>query len=188
MPMMQVKLLQGIVMLSIAAIFAACASTSDPLDQAETGPPTPPFDQIKSAPDSFKGQTLVLGGQVLGAKRLKDGTRIEVLQLPLNDAQQPTLDLMKSQGRFVAIQREFLDPATLPHGTFITITGEVTGSMTMPLDETDYSYPVIDVKTLHTWTSSQDSNQWRSRPYPYPYYGPFGHPFWGPYGRFPYYW
>ena len=105
-----------------------------------------------------------------------------------NDEQQPTLDLMKSQGRFVAIQREFLDPATLPHGTFITITGEVTGSMTMPLDETDYSYPVIDVKTLHTWTPSQDSNQWRSRPYPYPYYGPFGHPFWGPYGRFPYYW
>lgn len=187
MPVMQGKLLQGIVTLSIAAVFAACAATSDSIDQAQTGPPTPPFDQIKSAPDSFKGQTLVLGGQVLGARRLKDGTRIEVLQLPLNDAQQPTLDLMKSQGRFIAIQREFLDPATLPHGTFITITGEVTGSMTMPLDETDYSYPVIDVKTLHTWIPSQESNQWRGRPYPYPYYGPFGHPFWGPYGRFPYY-
>ena len=188
MPAMQGKLLQGIVTLSIAAVFSACAATSDPIDQAQTGPPTPPFDQVKSAPDSFKGQTLVLGGQVLGARRLKDGTRIEVLQLPLNDAQQPTLDLMKSQGRFIAIQREFLDPATLPHGTFITITGEVTGSMTMPLDETDYSYPVIDVKTLHTWIPSQDSNQWRGRPYPYPYYGPFGHPFWRPYGRFPYYW
>lgn len=186
--MMQGKLLQGMVTLSIAVIFAACAATSDPIDQAQGGPQTPPFDQIKSAPDSFRGQTLVLGGQVLSARRLKDGTRIEVLQLPLNDSQQPTLDLMKSQGRFIAIQREFLDPATLPHGTFITVTGELTRSMTLPLDETDYTYPVVDVKNLHTWTPTQDSHQWRSQPYPY--YSPFGHPYWRPYGRglFPYYW
>lgn len=185
--MMRVKLLQGIVMLSIAAVLAACASSSETVDSAQNGPPTPPFVQIKTAPDSFKGQTLVLGGQVLTARRMKDGTRIEVLQLPLNDSQQPTLDLMKSQGRFVAIQREFLDPATLPHGTFVTITGEVTGSITLPLDETDYTYPVIDIKNLHTWIPSQDSNQWRGRPYPY--YSPFAYPYWGPYGRaFPYYW
>ncbi len=185
--MMQVKLLQGIAVLSIAALLAACASSSDGVDSAQSGPPDPPFAQIKTAPDSFKGQTLVLGGQVLTARRLKEGTRIEVLQLPLNDSQQPALDLMKSQGRFVAIQREFLDPATLPHGTFVTITGEVTGSITLPLDETDYTYPVIEVKSLHTWIPTQDSNQWRGRPYSY--YSPFGHPYWGPYGRaFPYYW
>lgn len=187
--MMQGKLLQGIVVLWIAAILAGCASSSDTMDQAQDGPQTPPFTQIKNAPDSFKGQTLVLGGQVLSARRLKDGTRIEVLQLPLNESQQPTLDLMKSEGRFVAIQREFLDSATLPQGTFVTITGELTGSTTLPLDETTYTYPVVDVKNLHTWIPTQDSNQWRSRPYPYPYYGPFGHPYWGPYGRgFPYYW
>ncbi len=187
MPRMQVKLPQGIVILSIAAVLAACASSSGTVDSAQGGPQAPPFSQIKTAPDSFKGQTLVLGGQVLAARRMKDGTRIEVLQLPLNDSQQPTLDLMKSEGRFVAIQREFLDPATLPHGTFVTITGEVTGSITLPLDETDYSYPVIDIKNVRTWMPAQDSNQWRSRPYPY--YSPFWHPYWGSYGRpFPYYW
>jgi outer membrane lipoprotein len=185
--MMQGKLLHGIAMLWMAAILAGCASSSDSMDQAQDGPQTPPFIQIKSAPDSFKGQPLVLGGQVLSAKRLKDGTRIEVLQLPLNDSQEPTFDLMKSQGRFIAIQREFLDPATLPQGTFITITGEVTGSTVLPLDETDYTYPIVEVKTLHAWNPAQDSNQWRSRPSPF--YRPFGPPYWGPYGRaFPYYW
>ncbi|MDP9132549.1 MAG: Slp family lipoprotein [Nitrospirota bacterium] len=186
--MMLGKLLQTIVMFGIAAVLAACASSSETLEEAQSGPQAPPFAQIKATPDSFRGQTLVLGGQVLAARRMKEGTRIEVLQLPLNDSQQPTLDLMQSQGRFVAIQREFLDPATLPHGTFVTITGDVTGSMTLPLDETDYSYPVVDVKNLRTWTpSQQDSNQWRGRPYPY--YSPFGHPYWGAYGRaFPYYW
>ncbi len=186
--MMRVKLLQAIVMFGIAAVLAACASSSETLEDAQGGSQTPPFTQIKATPDSFKGQTLVLGGQVLAARRMKEGTRIEVLQLPLNDSQQPTLDLMQSQGRFVAIQREFLDPATLPHGTFVTITGDVTGSMTLPLDETDYSYPVLEVKNLLTWTpSQQDSNHWRGRPYAY--YSPFGHPY-GPYGRgfFPYYW
>ena len=77
-----------------------------------------------------------------------------MLQLPLPSAQQPALDLMKSQGRFVAIQREFLDPATVPQGTFLTITGELTGSMTLPLDETDYVYPLIEIKSFRTWLPS----------------------------------
>lgn len=187
MPVMPIKRLQGIVLLSVAAVLAGCASSSDTMDQAQGGQRTPPFIQIKGAPDSFKGQPLVLGGQVLSAKRLKDGTRIEVLQLPLNDWEQPASDLMKSEGRFVAIQREFLDPATLPQGTFITVIGEVTGSMVLPLDETHYTYPVVEVQNLRTWNPAQDSTQWRGRPYPY--YGPFGPPYWGPYGRaFPYYW
>ena len=186
MPMMRGKVLQGIGIFWTAAILAACASSADQPESADSGPPPPPFSHIKAAPESFKGQTLVLGGQVLSARRLKDGTRIEVLQLPLNESQQPTLDLMKSEGRFVAIQRDFLDPATLPQGTFLTVTGELTGSVTLPLDETNYTYPVVDIKSFHTWIPSQDGNQYRFRPYPY--YGPIGHPYWGPYGRFPYYW
>jgi len=58
--------------------------------------------------------------------------------------------------------------------------------MTLPLDETDYTYPVIDIKSFRTWIPSQDSTMSRIRPYPY--YSPFWHPYWGPYGRFPYYW
>lgn len=187
MPAMRLKVPQGIGVLAVGVVLAACASTNESQESSQGGPQTPPFSQIKAAPDSFRGQTLVLGGRVLTARRMKDGTRIEVLQLPLNDSQQPTIDLTKSQGRFVAIQREFLDPATIPHGTFITVTGEITGSITLPLDETDYTYPVIDIKNLRTWVQSQDSMQWRNRPIPY--YSPFWHPYWGPYGwGFPYYW
>jgi outer membrane lipoprotein len=185
--MMRVKLLQVIGILWITAIMAACAASNDLRDSVPSGPPTPPFSQIKAMPDSFRGQSLVLGGQVLSARRMKNGTRIELLQLPLNDAQQPTPDLMKSQGRFLAIQREFLDPATIPQGTFVTVTGEITGSTTLPLDETDYTYPVIDITNFRTWTPSQDDTL--SRISPYPYYSPFRPPYWGPYGRvFPYYW
>ncbi len=124
---------------------------------------------------------MVFGGEVLTGRRLKDGTRIEILQLPLDKSTRPGYDLTQSQGRFIALQREFLDPATLPPGTSVTVTGEVTGSITLPLDETDYTYPVIDIKRLQVWVRSEDMAP-RIRPYmgPGPYWGPYWSPLWQP--------
>ena len=85
MPTMRVKLLQGIGILWFVGILAACASSGDTLESPDGGQQAPPFAQIKATPESFRGQSLILGGQVLAARRMKDGTRIEVLQLPLND-------------------------------------------------------------------------------------------------------
>src|SRR6266487_2406796 len=74
------------------------------------------FESIKNEPVKFKGRVVVLGGKVLSAKRLKDSTQIEVLQLPLDRADGPILTLAQSQGRFLAYQEAFLDPATVPAG------------------------------------------------------------------------
>ena len=135
------------------------------------------FTELKESPDSYRGRLVVLGGEVLSAKRLKEGTRIEVLQLPLSGAQDPVYNRTASQGRFMALQKEFLDPAKLPPGTRVTITGEVTGSTTQPLDESQYTYPVLDVKSLTVWPAIEP---YRARPY-YPYYYPYyPGPYWGP--------
>ncbi|WP_447978005.1 Slp family lipoprotein [Candidatus Nitrospira bockiana] len=148
------------------------------------------FAQIKEDPEQYLGRTVVLGGEVLSAKRLKSGTRVEVLQLPLDDRQAPVLDRTQSEGRFLAFQREFLDPAKLPGGTRVTITGEITGSTVQPLDETEYTYPTLDLKSLTVW----DEDRRLARPYPYygPYYSPYWGPYWGwrrwgPWGPYPYY-
>jgi outer membrane lipoprotein len=144
------------------------------------------FPQVKAAPDSFKGRSVMFGGEVLSARRLKEGTRIEILQLPLERSGSPAYDLMQSQGRFIALHRDFLDPATLPFGSRVTLTGEVTGSITLPLDETEYNYPIIDVKHLQVWTRAQDAAPY-FRPYMGPgfYWGPYWSPYWHPW---PYYW
>jgi len=117
----------------------------------------------------------------LTARRQKDGTRIEILQLPLDRSLRPGYDLIQSQGRFIAIYREFLDPATLPPGTRITVTGEVSGSTTLPLDETDYTYLVINIKRVQVWAASEDVAPC-IRPYmgPCPYWGPYWSPYWRP--------
>jgi outer membrane lipoprotein len=115
------------------------------------------FPELLSAPESFQGRVVVLGGEVLKAKRLKNGTLIELLQLPLDKNERPSFDRQRSQGRFFAIQQEFLDPATLVEGTKLTIVGEVSGSKTEHLDDVEYRYPMVIVNHLHSWAEpSQD--------------------------------
>ncbi len=163
----------------LIVMLAGCASRQE----AESSQPLT-FAQVKAAPDSFIGQSAVLGGKVLTARRQKDHTRIEILQLPLDQSMRPGHDLTQSQGRFIALQREFLDPATVPPGTRITVTGVVSGSTTLPLDETDYTYPVLDITRVQVWPGSEDMSR---RTSPYSYMGPS--PYWSPYWRpWPYYW
>jgi len=144
-----------------------------------------PFESLKAEPEKFKGRVVVIGGKVLGAKRLKEGTQIEVLQLPLDKADGPIMNLVNSQGRFLAYQTEFLDPATIPAGTQVSMIAELTGTKTLPLDEVDYTYPTLKIRTLKIWPE-YDYYYWYWRPWsrPYLYRQPY-HPF---YPAFPYWW
>jgi outer membrane lipoprotein len=182
------KLLARTLLSAVALLvtLAGCASMQEAGDGSNTQTPALTFLQVKAAPTSFRGQSVVFGGKVLTARRQKDGTRIEILQLPLDRSAHPGYDLTQSQGRFLALQQEFLDPATIPPGTRVTVTGAVSGSVTLPLDEVDYTYPVIDVKHVQVWAASEDMAP-RIRPYmgPGPYWGPYWSPSWRPW---PYYW
>lgn len=144
--------------LAAFVLAAACSSqrvipeSLEPLVDRTVG-----FRELVAAPESYQGKVVVLGGEVLKAKRLKEGTQIELLQLTLDKDERPILDRQQSQGRFLALQREFLDPATIVAGTKMTIIGEISGSKTEALDDVDYRYPVVIVKHLYTWPSqSQD--------------------------------
>ena len=182
------KLLARTLLSTVAVLvtLAGCASMQEAGDGTDAQTPALTFLQVKAAPNSFRGQSVVFGGKVLTARRQKDGTRIEILQLPLDRSARPGYDLTQSQGRFLALQQEFLDPATIPSGTRVTVTGAVSGSVTLPLDEVDYTYPVIDIKHVQVWAASEDMAP-RIRPYmgPGPYWGPYWSPSWRPW---PYYW
>jgi outer membrane lipoprotein len=129
------------------------------------------FEEIKSSPQSYQGELVVLGGEVLKATRLEDKTRVEVLQLPLGEEHVPLTEKSRSQGRFYAFDtgKEILDPAVLEEGTPITIIGEVTGVTTGKLDESRYQYPTIRIKDLTKWDRNEMRRWWG--PYGYPYYG-----------------
>jgi len=168
--------------LALILLLAGCAG--NPVVPASLAPQldkTLTFPQLRESADSYRGHLIVLGGEVLSAKRLKDGTRIEVLEIPLEGSLQPGPDRTMSEGRFVAIQKEFLDPATIPPGTRLTVVGEVTGSVVDKLDETDYTFPVLEIKALKVWPRREESYA----RIPYYYYPPsyYWRPYYHTFGR-----
>ena len=140
----------------------------------------------------------MLSGLALHSRRVKDGTEIEVLQLPTERGMSPSDRKAQSQGRFLAVQSNgFLDPAVIEKDSPLTVVGEVKGAETKKLDEGEYHYPVLDVKKLIDWNElrSRDGDGYDPSYYGRygGYYGPwsswyygFGSPFAGPYGPYPY--
>ena len=116
------------------------------------------FAQILAMPDCCIGKRIVVGGEVLKAKRTEAGTEIEVLQLPLDTGYEPSWVRTESQGRFVAIDQAVLDPATLSTGTRVTLVGELTGSRMDRLDDVEYRYPVFSVTHVYVWSSEYARN------------------------------
>ncbi len=173
-------------MLAVAIfLLPACAGRSIiPLDIEKQVDSTLSFAQVKDAPVAHVGKVMVLGGEILDATRLKDRTRLTVLQLPTGRNHEPAMDRTMSRGRFLAFQTEFLDPATVPSGTRITIVGKVSGATTELLDEMEYTYPTVAIEFLKVWPEAMQIPPRFGR-YGFPYYGyPYwaASPYWGPYG------
>jgi outer membrane lipoprotein len=188
-PFLLKTFISGCVLLSVGCTTPYQAFPPEVQGQVD---PSVSFSQIKEAPAEHQGKIVMIGGEVLAAKRLASHTRLTILQLPLSDSQAPSLDRTQSQGRFIALQEDFLDPATVPEGTRITVIGTVSGATHEMLDEMDYTYPTITISQFHVWPDPLQPPYGRYYPY-YPY-GPYGYypysrfgPYWGPYwGHYPY--
>lgn len=119
------------------------------------------FRDIQAFPQSMQGRTVLLGGEVLAAKRVQDGTELEILQLPVTTDDPPAERRSESQGRFLVLDRTVTDPASLPPGTRLTLVGAVTGEETRRLDESTYRYPTVEAKHMYVW--EPDAYRERSR-------------------------
>ena len=179
-------------------ILASCAESAHRVPRNAVHTDLPPeleqqidtsvtFVDLQAAPANYVGRVVKASGVVISAKRTKVQTEIEVLALPTEAGGPPTTERLRSEGRFLAVREAFLDPASVPPGTPITVIGVVTGSATRPLDESEYAYPVLEIKHLIDWSAvaSQHSEGGAAAFYG-PYYSPFG--YWGgPYGYYPYF-
>jgi outer membrane lipoprotein len=127
------------------------------------------FADLKRDPEAHKGKVVALGGVVLRAKNLKEGTQIEVLQLPLNRYDQPDFPLEASQGRFMVMDPEHHDPAVLKDRR-ITVVGEVIGKTVEPVDEFEYTFSRLKAQFIHIWPANTEYGYPAYYPYPYYYY------------------
>jgi outer membrane lipoprotein len=146
------------------------------------------FADLKRAPSEYVGRTVMIGGNVIKAKRTEAGTELEILQLPTEREGTLTEERLRSEGRFLALREQFLDPASLPQGTPITIIGTVKGETTRQLDESDYTYPILEVKHIIDWNTIASQRRRDRSPYYGAYYPPYGWSGFSPYGGYGSYW
>lgn len=140
------------------------------------------FADVKSSATRYTGQTVMLGGRVLSVRLLSNKTEVEILQLPLGSDGIPGDAASQSQGRFLAEADSFLDPATLPPETPVTVIGMVEGEITRSLGEASnaYTYPVLRIVQILNWPTLPTTNAIAPWPYQYNPYAHYGPSYWGP--------
>ena len=134
---------------SLLTVVSACAPV---ISQGvlKTVDETITFERILANPDAYKGKIVLLGGTIVKTINLPDETLIEVVQQPLDRMNMP-INAEASKGRFIIVFKEFKDPAIFSPGRLITVAGEVIGSQTRPLGETNYNYPLLTPKEYYLW-------------------------------------
>jgi outer membrane lipoprotein len=141
------------------------------------------FAQLHEQPDRYRGQVVILGGQVIEVRNQADQTLMVILQSPLGSGQEPQPP-ERSQGRFILRHDGFLDPEIYAKGRAITTAGRVVGRIREPIGEVPYDYPLLEALEIYLW--APEAERYPYRPYHRPwYYDPWydRHPWRGyPYG------
>lgn len=108
------------------------------------------FREVTREPIKYQGKFVLWGGVIVKCTNTREGTQIEVFQTALGSRGKPK-DIDVSQGRFFVLHPEYLDCSIYRKGRKITVIGEISVQKTLPLDEIEYTYPLISATEIHLW-------------------------------------
>ncbi len=146
-------------------------------DIRKNSDPSLTLRQVSQNPKAYQGKLVIWGGEIIETTNQKDGsTQIEVFQRSLGSRGEP-MNTVASEGRFLALADNYLDPYIYRRGKKITVAGELIGEKIQPLGEMDYHYPLLSSKQIYLWP------EYYYYPYPYYYYDP-----WWYYPYYPRWW
>jgi outer membrane lipoprotein len=123
--------------------------------------------EVLVRPERYEGKVVIWSGTVLEAKNTPEGTLLKVLQKPADFQDKPKYTDV-SEGRFLAIDRRYLDPAIYSQGRAVTVAGKIVGKQAMPQGDIQYTYPILEVKDLHLWPERNPDTNFAD-PYYYGY-------------------
>lgn len=111
------------------------------------------FARVLENPEAFKGGIVLWGGKIIETKNHEQGSELIMLQTPLDFWGMPKA-ARTSQGRFIIQSSRFFDPQIYTADKKITLAGEVLGAQERALGKTTYTYPVVRIREIHFWESS----------------------------------
>jgi outer membrane lipoprotein len=145
-----------------------------------------PMDQLREAPDNYKGRLFILGGIIVNSRFTEIGTQIEALYVPVDSSGYLEEGRQTRGGRFLAVSpksKRLLDPVVYKKGKEITLAGEFLETRKGKIDDMEYDYPVFEIRQIYLWQEPR----YYYAPYYYPYYYPpyyYNYPFlYDPWGR-----
>ena len=144
--------------LFIVLLLSACASMPE-FDTSKVNRQLT-ADSVRQSPAGAKGQTVFWSGLILSSKNLKTSTRLEVLSYPVDNDGWPNLDA-KPTGRFLVDFSGYLETADYAKGRLLTVVGPITGTEKGKLDETEYTYPVVQAEQKYLWPKSNRKSDTR---------------------------
>jgi starvation-inducible outer membrane lipoprotein len=134
-------------------MLAACASLGPPAFDAEVTRNVNQgitFALLQQHPEVYKGQTVLLGGQIVSADLTSDGlVNIDVKQKPLDDNQKPMAS-GSSAGDFL-IQFPGRDLQGILLGNLVSVVGTVAGTKMLHLASLSYPILLINAQSLNYW-------------------------------------
>jgi len=136
-----------------AALLNACAG-APPLDMKDVDTAITPSEAVARL-DKLRGRRVLWGGVIVSSKNLEKGTLLELLAYPLNDRQRPRLD-REPLGRFIVEHSGYLETVDYAPGRELCLTGTVSGTKEVKIDDTISTYPAITSEQLHLWPKGGD--------------------------------
>lgn len=103
---------------------------------------------VRAEPDRHLGETLLVGGNILGQRPQGERTLLEVYSWTLDRCGKPR-EFDADGGRFLVILDQRFDLLHFAPGRFVVLTGAVDSSLVLELDGNDYTYPLLRIAEIH---------------------------------------
>ncbi len=161
---------------TLILLLGGCAGT---LPRAISQPPATPVSvqEVQKGVESHLSQEVRWGGDIIEVQNYSDHTDVLVLARELSKGGEPKRD-GGVDGRFIARFGSFIDPAQLPEGERLTVSGPVIGMERRKVGEYPYRYPVVQVTAWHLWPEPEPRTYYHDPWWPYYPGYPWRYPYW----------
>lgn len=153
---------------ALATLLAGCATRLPfPEETLRAVDPSITVARLRQEPGGYLNARVMLGGRIVATRPRLGQTEIEVLASSLGDDGRP-MDTDLTEGRFLIVTAEFVDPAVYAAERRVTVLGRVSGEDQRQIGDHPYRYPIVMAERLKLWPREADLTRY-GYPYHYPY-------------------
>jgi outer membrane lipoprotein len=133
----------------MALVLVGCSSVPDEIasenEEALVG-----YKVAKHQGEKVAGEPARWGGVIADVRNAEDHNVLEIVSFPLQRWGRPEVS-DNSQGRFLAVVNDFIDPDVYKQGRSMSFVGTIGQTQQGKIGEYVYTYPVIEATGYYLW-------------------------------------